>query len=133
MPRILLVEDDKYLRAVVAQMLADGGHTVTEAEDGRIAVAIYRPEVFDLIVMDLIMPEKDGMESITELKRKFPAVKIIAMTSGGQFAVKSEYLRMAKCIGAADVLKKPFSQDTLLTMVDRMMREGPAATQPGVA
>ncbi len=125
MARILLAEDDKYLRAVVAQMLTDGGHSVTEAADGKVAVSVYRPEVFDLILMDLIMPEKEGMESITELKRKFPAVKIIAMTSGGQFAVKSEYLRMAKAIGASDVLKKPFSPEILISMVARVLDSSP--------
>lgn len=120
MARILLVEDDRYFRAMTRGLLAEGGHSVVEAEDGAAALEAFRRGAFDLVIMDLLMPEKDGIETITEMKRDFPTARIIAMSGGGQYAPKEEYLRVARIIGATEALTKPFTAEVLLSAVSRV-------------
>jgi CheY-like chemotaxis protein len=121
MARILVVEDDKYFRAMVCSTLIDGGHSVAEAPDGRDVLKVYRQRLYDVVIMDLLMPEKDGIETLTVLKREFPSSRVIAMSGGGQYAGKEDYLRVARAIGAADSLTKPFSPKTLLAAVSRLV------------
>jgi CheY-like chemotaxis protein len=78
--RILLVEDDEAVRDILKKALVSSGHEVEEAENGNVALAAYRRQPCDLVITDLVMPEKDGLETILELRRMNPAVKIVAMS-----------------------------------------------------
>lgn len=116
MAQILLVEDDNDVRQLIKQLLEKDGHTVLEAANGKTAVDIYYKEQPDLIITDIVMPEKDGIEVISELKSKYPHIKIIAISGGGGLD-PSSYLFTARKLGAAYTFKKPFLRAELLEAV----------------
>src|SRR3954466_12047237 len=112
MLRLLLVDDDDPLRALLKITLGKMGYDVVEARDGREAMAVYEKKRPDIVVTDLVMPEKDGLEMIRDLRRKHSGVKIIAISGGGRMNA-SGYLKMAKAMGADLVLPKPFLAEEL--------------------
>jgi len=83
MARILLIDDDAPVRRTLRKMLERQGYEVEEAPDGKAGLTLYQENPADLIITDLIMPEMEGIETIMELRRRFPDVKIIAMSGGG--------------------------------------------------
>lgn len=107
MPHILVIDDDESFRRMVKDSLIDFGHTVAEASDGGKGVALYRGESFDLVFTDILMPGKEGVETIQMLRSINPDVKIVAMSGGGQIG-PDDYLHMAKLLGARHCLEKPF-------------------------
>lgn len=113
MASILLVEDDEQLRPMLKLVLERVGHEVQEAGNGIEALEIYRRHPTDLVVTDLVMPDKEGLEIIMELRRTYPDVKIIAMSGGGRTGVQN-YLELAKKLGADHILTKPFSNQEIL-------------------
>lgn len=94
MPLILIIDDDDQIREMLRQMLERAGYEVTDAPNGKVAMKLYREQPADLIITDLIMPGKEGIETIIELRRDFPEVKIIAISGGGRIAPR-DYLAMA--------------------------------------
>lgn len=114
--RILLVDDNRELRCVLRKILVRAGYAVTEAGHGREALKLHKLQPADLILTDLIMPEMEGIETILELKRLQPGVKVIAMSGGGRVNA-SDYLNLAAALGAARTLSKPFSESELLDAV----------------
>jgi CheY-like chemotaxis protein len=116
MSRILLVDDDDVLRKLLRLALVKQGHVVTEARNGKEALVLQRDEAVDLILTDLIMPEREGLETIEEFREKFPTVKIIAMSGGGRVSA-TDYLKIAKAMGAVGILAKPFSNDDMATAI----------------
>jgi DNA-binding NtrC family response regulator len=114
--RILIIEDDSDLRQVLKIMLEKAQYFVTEAENGISGIKAFKKEKFDLVITDIIMPEKEGIETIFELKKINSEVKIIAISGGGRIAA-SEYLNMAKNFGVAKVLSKPFKKEIFLSSV----------------
>jgi len=127
MPRILVVEDDDQLRAVLTQILERAGHEVAEAANGRAAMELQRRAGADLVITDIIMPEMDGIEIITALRRDFPAVKIIAM-SGGSRIGPVEFLNLARLLGAHRTLHKPFALQDMLEAVDELLGRAPSGS-----
>jgi CheY-like chemotaxis protein len=121
MARILLVDDDDQLRTVLALVLERAGHTVTAVPDGSRGVAAYRAAPADLVVTDLVMPEKEGIETIMELKAEFPDVRVIAISGGGR-RVGTDYLQLAARLGAKRVLSKPFTNQEILAAIDDVLR-----------
>lgn len=119
MTRILLVDDDDGLRKVLAQALSQSGYAVQEASNGRVALELYDRHGADIVVIDVVMPEKEGLETIVELKRRPRVPGIIVMSGGGQISPKV-YLKIAKAYRADIVLEKPFSGEELLTAVGRV-------------
>ena len=113
---ILVVDDESELRDMIARVLSEAGHRVETASDGAIASRLFAARDFDLVVTDVIMPERDGMQVISELRRKHPQVKIIAMSGGGHVP-REHYLKMARGLGAHAVLSKPFDVQELLAAV----------------
>ena len=83
MARILVVDDEEGIRTLLRNILVREGHHVTTAADGVEALQVVDTQPVDLVITDLIMPEKEGVETISELRKRFPAVKIIAMSGGG--------------------------------------------------
>jgi CheY-like chemotaxis protein len=117
-PRILLVEDDDAVREILRKALVAAGHEVDEASNGDVALAAYRRQTADLVITDLVMPEKDGLETIMELRRIDPAVRIVAMSGGGRTLGPGQlYLESARALGARQILSKPFTVGALLKAV----------------
>jgi DNA-binding response OmpR family regulator len=126
MARILIIDDDDPLRSMLAKTLTGVGHMVVEACDGKQGLRIFSQTVVELVLTDIVMPEKDGLEVLMELRKLRPTVKIIAM-SGGVRGSSADCLRLAQHLGAAKVLSKPFSIETLISAIDEMlpMNESP--------
>ncbi|MDB4444242.1 response regulator [bacterium] len=116
MANILIIEDDDQLRTMLREMLERIGYKVTEARNGNEGIERYRENPADLVITDIIMPEKEGVETIIELTRDFPDVNIIAISGGGRVPAE-EYLRMVKKLGAKHTLVKPFIREKLLEAV----------------
>ena len=122
MARILLVEDDEAVREILRKALVFAGHAVDEASNGDVALAAYRRKAADLVITDLVMPDKDGLETIMALRRLDPAVKIIAMSGGGRTLGSGQlYLETARSIGAREILAKPFTGAALLQAVNQVL------------
>jgi DNA-binding response OmpR family regulator len=116
MAKILLVDDNDEFREQSSQLLRRAKHTVITAANGNEAMRLVQDNAFDLVITDLIMPEKEGIETIVKMRKKNPTLKIIAI-SGGGLAAPEDYLVMARKLGAAQTLAKPFSGKELLTAV----------------
>jgi len=117
--RILLIDDDANILGVYAEMLRTAGYEVVEASNGKEGVRLYKEASFDLVVTDLLMPEKDGLEVVMELRRDFPEVKIITLSAGNAYGHSS--LETSLALGAARTLRKPFKEDQLLEAVREVL------------
>jgi CheY-like chemotaxis protein len=113
--RILLIDDDARFRPVVRLMLEKAGYEVQEAEHGVMGIACYRDRPSALVITDILMPVMEGFETVIELRRLDPNVKIIAYTAADQRL--GGYLDTARRLGAVSTLAKPFSQSELLEVV----------------
>jgi CheY-like chemotaxis protein len=122
MARILIMDDSSSVRAMLRKTLEDSGYEVVEAANGVEGIRLHREEPADVIIVDIIMPKKEGIETIMELKQEFPEVKIIAISGGGRLEAK-EYLRIAKQVGATRAFAKPIEQDELLEAVQELLKE----------
>jgi len=122
MARILVIDDEKIIRTVVYRYLSKMGHEVELAEDGAIGVAKFRANPTDLVITDIIMPNKEGIETIAELKNEFPEVKIIAMTGGGKAGPRN-YLKLARRFGASDTYIKGGDWLPLCDMVEKLLSD----------
>ena len=118
--RILVTDDDERLRQATADMLQEEGYVVAMARDGNELLRTYRKEPFDLVVCDVFMPGKDGLEIIGELLKEYPAAKIVAMSGGGQEG-SLNFLKVALHLGAKDMLPKPFTRAKLMEVVKRVL------------
>ncbi len=128
MKRILVIDDDEGLRRMLHLSLAEAGYAVTEAEDGKMGIECLRTTPVDLVITDLVMPNKEGLETILELRKAQPHLKIIAM-SGGSRTSPRDNLAMAKSFGAAFVFSKPFALAEMIKTVADLM----GAATPGTA
>jgi DNA-binding response OmpR family regulator len=123
MSRILLVDDDLALRSMLKLGLESLGYSVVEASDGREGLRLFKDAGIDVVLTDLIMPEKEGIELIMELKRlpgKSP--KIIAMSGGGHIAASS-HLNIARILGVKRMLAKPFGLEELHMAIEAELNE----------
>lgn len=117
---ILVIEDDELVRDLLKQLLENEGYNVTTARNGRIGIQLYRAEPSDLVITDLIMPEKEGIETIRELRKDYPDVKIIAISGGGAIA-PTEYLNIAQRLGVQKTLSKPFKTAEILEAIRQLL------------
>jgi len=111
---ILLVDDDAAVRDSVAMVLLDAGFTVEQAENGMDAMRRLERQVPDLVITDILMPQKEGIECIREIRSLAPEVPVIAISGGG--GGQADYLRMAGLLGAAAVMAKPFDPVALVEL-----------------
>ncbi len=118
--RILLIDDDDELRTIMRRMLVAAGYEVQEAASGDAAVARYRQQRSDVVITDILMPDKEGLETIRELRRADPQVKIIAISGGGGQG-GADYLELALKFGARRILQKPFTRDELVAAVSEVI------------
>jgi DNA-binding NtrC family response regulator len=129
MARILLIDDESQIRSMLRLMLERVGYEVIEAEDGMEGIRQYRDNPADLIITDLIMPNKDGIGMIIELKKEFPQVKIIAMSGGGVNRPEG-YLDGAQKLGATRTLTKPIDRDEMINAVKETLKTDTASAEP---
>jgi len=121
-PRVLLVDDDELLREALHQILVRAGYDVHDASNGKVAVREYRRQRCDVVIMDIVMPDEEGLGTIRELRRVDPNVKIIAI-SGGGLGKAGDYLGIAKMLGAMRTLAKPFVPEALLAMIAEVLAD----------
>jgi CheY-like chemotaxis protein len=119
-PSVLVIDDDETIRVLLRTILEREGYRVVDAPDGDKGLRQYQESPTDLVITDLIMPGKEGIETIRDLRKKFPHVKIIAVSGGGRIGPES-YLKMAKGVGALRTLSKPFDRMVLLKTVQEVM------------
>lgn len=122
MPNILIVDDDPQIRKVFRRILEAEDYEVAEAADGKEGASKFRDWPPDLVLMDIFMPEQEGLETIRELRWDFPDVKIIAISGGGKSG-RMEPLDAAQKFGAALALRKPISREDLLASVKKVLGE----------
>jgi CheY-like chemotaxis protein len=113
MTRVLVMDDDDVLRSAMRVVLEEAGYEVIDAADGAAGLRLYRERGADLVVVDIFMPEMDGLEVIRALRTGIPRPRLIAMSGGGQ-AGREDILSIATALGAARTLKKPFMAPDLL-------------------
>lgn len=113
---VLVVEDDPACRDLISEILADVGYDCLQADGGRAAIALMarRP---DVLLTDLLMPDKDGVEVIMEVRRRWPSTRIVAMSGGFGIIEATQLLRTATMLGADVALSKPFTSAQLLESV----------------
>jgi len=122
MARILVIDDDEQVLDMLYESLTREGYDVLKASNGEQGLKLYREEPVDLIITDLIMPEKEGIETIIELRQDFPEVKIIAISGGGRIGTK-DYLNMAKIFGVQRTFTKPVAREQLLDAIRELIKE----------
>lgn len=130
MNSILIIDDEAPIRSMLRLILERAGYSVIEASDGVEGIQHYREQPTDLIITDLIMPNKDGIGMIIDLKKDYPGVKIIAM-SGGGLNKPDGYLKGAKQLGARYTLSKPIDREELLRVVKDTLKNV-AGTEPTI-
>ena len=127
MARILVIDDDDAVRLTIRRVLERAGHAVEMAVNGLDGLRLFKKAPHDLVITDLYMPEKEGIETILELRQDFPDLKVIAISGGGAHGQQG-YLQAAGLLGANRTLSKPFQLDALLTAVREVLREAPSPT-----
>ncbi len=120
MARVLIIEDDEIVRDVLKMMLEMEGHEVMETPDGNVGIKLYHEKPSDLVIIDIFMPCKEGLETISELAESFRDVKIIAVSGGGHCQL--DFLDSAKKLGASRTLRKPFTRKEMLKTVDEVLQ-----------
>jgi CheY-like chemotaxis protein len=122
MKSILVVDDDDSFRTGLSKVLSQEGYETTACVDGAAALEAFRKRAVDLVITDIIMPEKEGLETILELRRIAPKLKIIAVSGGGRNGPE-DYLPIAEHFGAARTLAKPFDKEQILQAVREVLGE----------
>ena len=129
MAHILVVDDDPEIRDFCAVALRDAGHHVVLADNGQSALDIHRTRPQDLVLLDMFMPIKDGLETLTALRQARPTPKIIAVSAGWRVTGRRvanegaprDVLDEARALGADVVLRKPFDPDELVRAVESLL------------
>ena len=120
MTKVLVIDDDAIVCASIVHILEDDGYEVLSAQDGLRGMAMFRSEQPDLVITDIIMPEQEGIQTITEMRKARPDAKIIAISGSGSIG-NIDFLRIAQHLGASDAIAKPFDPEDLLKRVKRCL------------
>lgn len=121
---ILVIDDEPSICIVLKKMFEKAGYRVLTAENGIKGLKLFRENEVDLVVVDLIMPEKDGIETIQDIKAVAPDIHIIAISGGGM--IKADlYLNLAEKVGAVTSFEKPVPMDGMLSCVADLLDETP--------
>ena len=117
MAAILVIDDDPQVCDLLEQVLQKEGHSVHSALNGDEGISLYRQYLPELIILDILMPEKEGLETILDLRREFPNVIVIAMSAASEGA-KIDLLELAQRLGAQYRMTKPFELKTVIELVN---------------
>ncbi len=120
MGKILVIDDEPYILLMIKKMLEQNGHSVDLASNGKEGLELLENNLFDILITDIVMPEKEGLETILEVRQKYPGLKIIAISGGGRLD-SNEYLEPARHFGAKKIIKKPFQKSELLSAVNDLL------------
>ena len=128
MALILVIDDDQDMRNLLRLKLEQSGYEVVEAADGAEGIELYQEKPADLVITDIFMPKKEGLELIREFRKNFLNVKIIAISGGGPEKLNGlpvyDFLELAKKMGALHIFKKPVDFEKLLKAVDDILKPG---------
>ena len=122
---ILVADDEDSIRSLVQHLLSSNGHKVAVASNAPDAFEQMKLRQFDLVITDILMPDGDGVDLITELKKVQPDARILAMSGGGRYLEGSDYLKLAKGLGAHSAIKKPFTWQQLQKAIDHALDQQP--------
>lgn len=122
MSRILVIDDDEQVRNMLHIMLQNEGYDAVAAPEGKAALELFRHAPFDVVITDIVMPEKEGLETIMALKQLYPAVRIIAISGGGRVN-PGHYLDGARVLGAEFTFIKPVKLERLLSAVKTLLEQ----------
>ena len=117
MTKILIVDDAEFLRMRISKMLIAEGFEVKEAENGARAVQLYQEIQPDIVLMDVTMPEMDGLTALKEIKRMDPRARVVMLTALGQESVILDAIKS----GARDFIVKPFERDRVMTAIQKLL------------
>lgn len=120
MKSVLIIEDDEFVMNMLKQTFEREGFEVSTASNGRIGVQLYQCKPFDVVITDLIMPDMEGIETISKLRKSNPGAKVIAISGGGRNNPE-DYLHLAKKLGAAHTFPKPVDRNKLLEAVHELV------------
>ncbi len=123
---ILVADDEDSIRSLIQHFLGSAGHAVTVVGNAREACEVMARKHFDLVITDVLMPDGDGIDLITELKKVQPGARVVAMSGGGRYLEGSDYLKLARGIGAHSALMKPFTWAQLQAAMDQALASQPA-------
>jgi CheY-like chemotaxis protein len=129
MAKILVLDDEPSILLMIKKMLEKEGHEVDLALNGREGMELFEKNKPDLVITDIIMPEKEGLETILELRKKYPELKIIAISGGGRIGPQG-YLPSAKYLGADIVFQKPLVQKEFIQAVSVLLKKKEAKSFP---
>lgn len=121
MSNVLIIEDDDELSSLMQDMLESEGYDVFVAGDGDEGLRAQRAVTADVVITDIFMPNKDGIETIRSLREDYPDLQIVAMSGGGRLQVEGHFFT-AKELGARTILRKPFEMADLLDVVSDALR-----------
>jgi CheY-like chemotaxis protein len=121
MKRILVIDDDRDVRMCMLNILEEAGYSMFEADNGNTGIAIVRNNPLDLVIVDLFMPVKEGIETVIELRKEFPDLKILAISGGIPGYGPDNFLHIAQKLGADSRLSKPFTMQHLLSVVGNLL------------
>ncbi len=122
MAKILVLDDELSILLMIKKMLEKAGHEVNLALNGKEGLELFERSRPDMLITDIIMPEKEGLETIFELRRKYPKLKIIAISGGGRISPDG-YLPGAKLLGADMTFQKPLDQKEFLLAVSQLLNK----------
>ena len=117
---VLIIEDDEFVKNMLRQTFNQAGYEVATASNGRIGIQLFQSEPFDIVITDLIMPDMEGIETITHLRKCNPGVKVIAISGGGRNR-PDDYLHLASKLGAVKTFTKPVDRNELLEAVRQLV------------
>ena len=117
--RVLIVDDDVQFRTMLRLFLENSGYEVTEAVNGDEGIKLFFEKPADLVISDIIMPEKEGIETVMEIRRQFPNAKVIVVSGGGWYGTDLDF-DMAEKLGAL-TLKKPFELQELTEAIQKLL------------
>lgn len=122
MQRILIIDDETNILLMLKKMLERSGYEIDLASNGEEGLRLFRNTPSDLVITDIIMPEKEGLETIREMRKMQPEMKIIAMSGGGKISADN-YLETAKIFGASRIIEKPFTQQAMVSTVKELLED----------
>jgi two-component system chemotaxis response regulator CheY len=117
MAKILVVDDAQFLRVRISKMLQADGHEVIEAENGVVAVLAYKTNKPAIVLMDITMPEMDGLTALKEIRAHDPNAKVVMLTALGQESVVLEAIKS----GAKDFVVKPFERERVMRAINKLL------------